>query len=207
MNTVSAAYARLPALPVINAEVCYEGHMQASWQNVQRFMFWTCMLSGATGYTYGAGGIWQMNTRLQPHGPSPQGVTYENTPWDEAAQLPGARQLGLAKALLASYPWSSVRPMPHSVEPCWTPDDYFLPYAAGIPGQVRFVYIPARVYQWSGPLLKELEQDVAYRAFYFDPIKGEEYDLGAVAVAADGTWQAPNVPLAQDWVLVLERQP
>ena len=204
---VTEEYQRKPEMPVIIGEVCYEGHMQISWHGVQRFMFWSAILSGAAGHTYGAGGIWQMNTRLQPHGPSPHGGTYENTPWDEAAQLPGATHLGRAKALLMRYPWWRLQPCADWAEPRWTPDNYFLPYAAGVPGEVRLVYIPARIYQWSGPLLKELEQDVAYRAFYFDPIKGEEYDLGAVAVAADGTWQAPNVPLAQDWVLVLERQP
>lgn len=196
---VTAEYARMPEMPVLIGEVRDQGHMQVSWQGVQRFMFWSAVLSGAAGHTYGAGGIWQMNTRLQPHGPLPHGGTYENTPWDEAAQLPGARQLGLAKALLMRYPWWQLQPHPGWAEPHGNPDDYYLPYAAGVPGQVRLVYIPARIYQWSGPLLKELEQDIVYRAFYFDPIKGGEYDIGAVAVAADGSWQAPNVPLAQDW--------
>ncbi|MFN8488289.1 MAG: DUF4038 domain-containing protein [Caldilineaceae bacterium] len=206
VKTITQAYARVPPLPLINAEVCYEGHMQANWQNVQRFMFWTGILSGATSYTYGAGGIWQMNTREQPHGPSPQGWTYENTPWDEAAQLPGARQLGLGKTLLTRYPWWRLQPMPDAVEPRWTPDNYFLPYAAGIPGQVRLVYIPARIYQASGPRVKALEQGVPYRAYYWNPIQGTAYDLGAITVDPDGSWQAPNTPLIQDWVLVLERQ-
>jgi hypothetical protein len=204
MRIVPEAYARTPPMPAINAEVCYEGHMQANWQNVQRFMFWTSLLSGTTGYTYGAGGIWQMNTHAQPHGPSPQGVTYENTPWDIAAQLPGARQLGFAKELLARYSWPDLQPMPNSVDPRWSSDDYFLPYAAGIQNQVRFVYIPGRIYQWSGPVVKELEQGVAYHACYFDPITGTDYDLGRVT-AVSGAWQAPTLPLAQDWVLVLER--
>ena len=93
--------------------------------------------------------------------------------------------------------------MPDSVEPRWNPDNYFLPYAAGIQDKVRFVYIPGRIYQWSGPLVKELRDGTAYHAMYFDPITGVEYDLGRVT-AIDGKWQAPNVPLAQDWVLVVE---
>jgi len=203
MQIVPAAYNRTPPMPAINAEVCYEGHMQSNWQNVQRFMFWTSLLSGTAGYTYGAGGIWQMNTHAQPHGPSPQGVTYENTPWDVAAQLPGARQLGLGKELLTRYPWQEIHPLPDSVEPRWNPDNYFLPYAAGIQDEVRLIYIPGRIYQWSGPLVKELKEGAVYRAMYFDPITGVEYDLGRVT-ARDGGWQAPNVPLAQDWILVVE---
>jgi hypothetical protein len=202
---VTAEYERTPPMPVLIGEVCYEGHMQISWQGVQRFMFWSAILSGAAGHTYGAGGIWQMNTREQPHGPSPHGGTYENTPWDLAAQLPGARQLGLAKALLARYPWWRLQPCPDWSEPRWSPDNYYLPYTAGVPGEVRLVYIPARIYQWSGPLQKNLEPAAVYHAFYFDPITGAEYDLGSVTADDDGTWQAPNVPLAQDWVLVLAR--
>lgn len=207
MSTITREVKRTPPMPLINAEVCYEGHMQVSWQNVQRFMFWTSLFSGVTGYTYGAGGIWQMNTQLQPHGPSPQGKTYENTPWDVAAQYPGATQLGRGKALLERYPWWNMEPHPEWVEPRWSAENYLLPYAAGIPEQVRMVYIPGRVYQWSGPLVKDLEQEIRYHAFYFDPIQGDETDLGLVDAGPDGTWQAPNVPLAQDWVLVLERHP
>lgn len=207
MNTITREIVRTPPMPLINAEVCYEGHMQVSWQNVQRFMFWTSILNGVTGYTYGAAGIWQMNTRLQPHGPSPKGHIYENTPWDEAAQYPGARQLGLGKQLLARYAWWLLRPMPDSVEPRWHADDYMLPHAAGIADELRLVYIPGRVYEWSGPLVKDLATNARYHAFYFDPILGNAVDLGLIAAGAEQSWQAPSVPLAQDWVLVLERQP
>ena len=204
VTSVTQEYARRPAMPVVIGEVCYEGHMQISWHGVQRFMFWSAVLSGAAGHTYGAGGIWQMNTRLQPHGPSPHGGTYENTPWDEAAQLPGATHLGRARALLLRYPWWQFEPCPDSVEPRWSPDNYFLPYAAGVGETIRFVYIPARIYRWTGPLVKNLRPCADYRAYYFDPIQGVDYDLGQWVTSTEGTWQAPDVPLAQDWVLVVE---
>lgn len=205
VNTVCREYSRTPTMPVINGEVCYEGHQQESWHGVQRFMFWACILSGTAGHTYGAGGIWQINTREQPHGPSPHGGTYENTPWDVAAQLPGSRQLGLCKTLLMRYSWWRFEPHPEWVEPHWSTDNYMLPYAAGVPNEIRVVYIPRRSYNWSGPVLKNIEDGVKYHAFYFNPINGEEYDLGTVTANANHTWQAPNVPLAQDWVLVLEQ--
>ena len=208
-NTVTLAareYAREPHMPVINGEVVYEGHMQANWQNLQRMVFWGSVLNGSAGHTYGAGGIWQINTRQQPYGASPHGGTYENTPWDEAMHLPGSRQLGLGKALLMRYPWWRLAPHPEWVQPHWTPENCLLPYAAGIPGELRIVYIPGRFYDWSGPTILALEDDVRYHAFYFSPINGAEYDLGTAAAGADGAWQAPRVPLAQDWVLVLERQ-
>ena len=207
VETVTREYARKPAMPVIVGEVSYEGHMQISWHGVQRFMFWASVLSGAAGHTYGAGGIWQQNTREQPHGPSPHGGTYEDTPWDVAAQLPGSSHLGLGKALLLRYAWWNFAPHPEWVEPGWNASNYMLPYAAGISGEVRMVYIPARTYQWTGPLIQQLEPDMCYHAFYFNPINAQEYDLGTAAGDAGGNWQAPWVPLGQDWVLVLERRP
>jgi len=81
-----------------------------------------------------------------------------------------------------------------------------LPYAAGIPGELRIIYIPQRIYNWTGPLLKKLEPDVQYHVFYFNPINGDEYDLGSVSGNSKGQWQAPEVPLCQDWVLILEKK-
>ena len=40
------------------------------------------VLSGAAGHTYGASGIWQVNTRAQPYGPSPRiyGEAFDEDP-------------------------------------------------------------------------------------------------------------------------------
>ena len=71
-----------------------------------------------------------------------------------------------------------------------------------IPGEVRMIYIP---YGVPAPQDKELESDVTYRAFYFRPLTGTEFDLGKVEPTS-GTWQPPDVPSAAlDWVLVLEQ--
>lgn len=94
-----------PAMPVINSEVCYEGIGGTCFDDVQRFYYWACMLSGAAGHTYGANGIWQVNRREQPYGKSPHGGNWGTTPWDDAMQLPGSGQLGRAKALLARFDW------------------------------------------------------------------------------------------------------
>jgi hypothetical protein len=112
--------------------------------------------------------------------------------------FPGAAQLGLGKALLESFPWSRFEPHPEWVEP-----DCF---AAGIPGEVRFVYKPKRgIYDWNGPVVKGLEPNVPYAAFYFDPVRGTRSDLGPV-VASAGEYRPPRVPSPQDWVLVIERR-
>ncbi len=103
--TVRAAYDEDPRMPVLNGEVCYEGILEASRQEIQRFMFWACVLCGACGHTYGANGIWQVNTHERPYGPSPHGLSWGDTPWERAMHLPGSAHVSLGKQLLERYPW------------------------------------------------------------------------------------------------------
>jgi hypothetical protein len=200
-DLITGSLAKTPRMPVLAGEVCYEGIMEASRQEIQRFMFWTCVLNGAAGHTYGANGIWQVNTRERPFGPSPHGHTWGNVPWDVAAELPGSRHIGLGKALLIKYPWWRFEPHPEWVDPHWSRDNYEQPYAAGIPGEVRVIFIPPA---WNAPAVKNLESGVAYRAFYFDPASGNQHELGAVTPDSAGAWPAPLTPTFADWVLVLE---
>jgi hypothetical protein len=202
VRRVTESLQQSPKMPVINGEVCYEGIAEASRQEVQRFMFWACVLSGAAGHTYGANGIWQINTLEKPYGPSPHGRSWGDTPWQEAYQLPGSRQLGLAKALLARFAWWKMEPHPEWVEPHWTAENYQLPYAAGIPGELRIVFIPTR---WDPPKVKNLEAEVSYRAFFFNCASGKEIELGKVKADTNGEWQIPTAPVFQDWVVVMEK--
>ena len=78
-----------PKMPVLVGEYAYEGILHGCNDEVQRLAFWSAMLSGAAGHTYGANGIWQMNTRHEPFGPSPHGGSWGDTPWEDAYRLPG----------------------------------------------------------------------------------------------------------------------
>ena len=97
IRMVAESVKRKPEHPVINAEVCYEGICGSSYQDIQRLIFWSCILNGACGHTYGANGIWQLNTSGQPYGLSPHGTSWGNTPWEEAYRLPGSEQVGIAR--------------------------------------------------------------------------------------------------------------
>ena len=121
---------------------------------------------------------------------------------------PGAAQLGIGKKLLEQYPWSRFEPHPE-----WTEANCI---AAGIPGEVRFIYQPRRgIYNWDGTVVKRLEQGVTYHVFYFDPATGRRFDQGTVRYAGPtpppleghttDEYHAPDLPSPQDWVLVLER--
>lgn len=110
ITLVRKSRAAEPVMPTINAEVCYEGILGTCFADVERFMAWTCLLSGTAGHTYGANGIWQVNRREKPYGKSPHGGNWGTTPWDDAMKLPGSRQVGLAKRLLERYEWWRFEP-------------------------------------------------------------------------------------------------
>jgi hypothetical protein len=163
------------------------------------------MLSGAAGHTYGVAGVWHAGVEGD-HGNwgAWDRQPYDWTTWKEGMKYPGSTQLGRGKKLLEQYPWSRFEPHPE-----WAPGCF----AAGIPGEVRFVYLPRRnIYNWDGPEVKDLEPDVDWHVYYFDPATGRKFDQGTIkATAKTGDKDAKpvsfkkNVPSPQDWVLVLER--
>ncbi len=200
-TTTIAVNEMQPKMPVVVSEVNYEGIMGYCWQDVQRMCFWTSMLNGACGHTYGANGIWQASTEDEPYGPSPHGRCWGNTAWPEAAQLPGSAQMGYGRRLLEELPWWEMTTHNEWIDPTWDGEDVNRPTMAGIPGKLRVAFIP-RI--WDPPVIKGIEKGAAYDAFYMDPTSGERLEIGAVAPDADGAWQPPVPPEVHDWVLVMQ---
>ncbi len=80
-------------------------------------------------------------------------------------------------------PWSTGRPSE------WKSRDgnFRLPYAAGIPGEVRFIYMPySGLLPGAPPTVLELESGVRYHAYYWEPSLGIKLDLGNVQRPAPG---------------------
>jgi hypothetical protein len=198
---LKAAYSRTPPMPVMIGEFCYEEHMQTGFPDEQRYVFWASILSGSAGLTYGAAGLWNAAIDGDPGTVN----IYDWTTWREGMNYPGSTQLGLGKKLLERYHWSDFKPHPE-----WTDTSCF---AAGIPGEVRIIYMPKRgVYNWSGPTVKNLEPDVDWHVYYFDPATGRQFDQGIIKARqkVDKETAKPvefkqNAPSPQDWVLVFER--
>ncbi len=204
---VATAYAKDPPMPVLVGETCYEGHMQQGFGDVQRRIFWGNMLSGAAGHTYGAAGIWHASVEGNPGCASSAfggSKVYDWTTWNEGMNYPGSTQLGIGKKLLEKYPWSRFEPHPE-----WAPGCI----AAGIPGEVRFIYLPRRnIYNWAGPEIKNLEPNVNWHVYYFDPATGRKFDQGilkAQVKSGDNLAKSvdfkKDVPSPQDWVMIFER--
>ena len=69
---------------------------------------------------------------------------------------------------------------------------------------MRLIFLPSGVW---GAKVKEIEPEVRYRAFLFNPVDGGKIDLGGVEPDSERSWRPPlaRPPVFQDWVLVLER--
>ena len=193
---IISAYEKKPAMPVLCGETCYEGHMQQGFGDVQRRIFWQSILSGAGGHTYGAAGVWHAGVEDDPgNWGAWDRQPYDWTTWKQGMDYPGSTQLAIAKDLLEKYEWWRFESHPEWARGC---------FAAGIPGEVRFVYIPRRhIYNWDGPEVKDFEPDIDWHAYYWDPATGRTFDQGIIKVTG-GSFEK-NVPSPQDWVLVLER--
>ncbi len=210
LQAVAAAVGATPSMPVINGEVNYEGILGGNGAELQRFAFYTCMAQGTAGHTYGANGVWQMNSRRHP---PHRGYTacWGEGVWQDAMYWPGSGQVGLGKRLFERYPWPAFTPR---AEPA-LPANRLSAYATGIPGAVAIYYLPPGAIAgkffgvtpglYFGPgAVVTVEPDAHYRAFYYDPRHGDEVSLGEVAANGAGRWVAPPKPNMEDWVLVLE---
>ena len=69
---------------------------------------------------------------------------------------------------------------------------------------MRIIYRPKKgIYHWSGFTVNNLIPGVPYATFFFDPATGRRFDQGIVTTPS-GSWNTPNVPSPQDWVLVMQ---
>jgi hypothetical protein len=197
------AVAAEPPLPVIDGEPMYEGIMGGCWHDMTRFCFWTCMMQGAAGHTYGANGIWQMGTPEEPC--TSISGSWGETTWEEAAQWAGSAHVGVGKRILERYEWWRFQP---KSEPQWDDSERVSPFAAGIPGVVWLIYlasdgIPRKFHGYMGKSFR-VEPRARYHAKFINPRTGADVDVGPVQPGPDGTWPIPRKPSREDWLLALE---
>ena len=166
-------------------------------------MFWHSLLNGACGFTYGANGLWQLNRKDRPYGPSPHGMSCGGPTWEEAMNLPGSAQLGLAKRILERWPTERFAPHPEWVTPHASPEQPQQASAAGVDGLVRLFYLPANLV-WGPPTFTALPPGGTFQVTLISPVDGSEHPLGAQTADGDGCWKpAQRLPIYQDWLLAI----
>lgn len=191
--------------PIVIGEIGYEKLGGTNLEDFQRAVFWLVMLNGAAGHTYGANGTWAVYTPDK----SLHRMQWSFMTWQEGMNFPGSYQLGIGARLLQQYPWWQFQPHREWVTPrgdvfkgghapSFDPalgtsvterGNFFLPYAAGIPEKVRFIYMPYFDFMYSvaaPPTVLGLEIGVRYKAFFWDPTLGIKFDLGTVERPSPG---------------------
>src|SRR5262249_45685562 len=83
--------------PVLNGECSYEGIGGSCWEDVQRFLFWSHMLSGAAGYTYGTMPISTFSSRADHYLPPSRASSAD---WEDAIRWLGAEHVGVGRRIL-----------------------------------------------------------------------------------------------------------
>lgn len=202
-------------MPVVNGEVCYEGIVGTCWADVQRFCFYTSLLSGSAGHTYGAVTLHVTQTRTEKY-VHDNDFWVVDACWEDDYKLPGSTQMGIGKRLLERYEWWRFEPRP---EARYRENAEVYHFAVGIPSQVWLFYLPSpsfdRKFQWYAGETSgiRIEEGVRYRGTYFNPRTAEELGIGEITPDENGVWRpsfptrgmgmAP-MPTGEDWVLILE---
>jgi hypothetical protein len=190
-----------PEKPVIHGEVCFEGMDGKSLADVQRFLFWSNMLMGAPGFSYGVEGIWQFNTEEQLFGPSPAGNVWGNVPWEIAHKYDGSKQLGFGRLFLEKYEWWKLKSAQERVE--INPDDVVSsPFCATLDDDYLFVYMFRKPTKWRSYKVNGLSPHKQHVVTWYDPITGNKSDSNLTANSA-GVIVVESAPIMQDWVLVV----
>ncbi len=190
---------RFPEKPVIHGEVCFEGMFGSSWQDVQRLLFWSNVLQGTPGYSYGVEGIWQFNSNQSPFGPSPSGHVWGNVPWQEAMHYAGSTQVGLGAKYLRSFNWHKIHPAPHRINRHAGPDNIYDPYVAEMGNELLIYY--RFEFGNNEIMINNLSPNSEYRYLFFNPISGQVHPVSTFQSTEEGTWALPDPPVMQDWVL------
>lgn len=201
-------------LPVVNSEVCYEGIAAGSYETLQRFLFWSHLLSGAAGHTYGAQGIWAFR-RAQDSNP---GIAWGDTTWQEASTLPGGRQLGAAANYLRSFEWQDLEPAQDALSVHATPERREFPYAARAKDRV-VAYFPAASLLPLGigislDMRETSVRDLApgkWTFSWWNPRSGTEFESWDVLIDSSGeellssSRNFGSIPSMEDWVFTAKR--
>ncbi len=193
------AYRHKPHKPVINLEAMYDGQGEKGWQAVDaRSLAWRSWLSGAMGYTYGAGdkkpkvrngngGVWSWVN-------DPKKYDY----WAKAIHWDSAFQMQHLHDFLATLEWWRLEPAHDLIRNQPKEVTRRMVLAKTAPGALAVAYLPNN---------KAIEVNVAVfpsplAARWFDPVRGR---FTAIPGRIENRGVHRFTPPAQgDWVLLLE---
>lgn len=195
------AYHALPLKPEIDAEPIYEDHPvcfnvrdlgTSNAYDVRRYAYLD-LFSGAFGHTYGCHDIWQMNS------PKNKPVNGPHFYWNEALDLPGAKQMAYVRKLMESHPILDR-----------VPDQSIIIENHNVPAERiqatrgnDYAYIYTVVGKPFTVILPKIKV-AKLNACWYDPRSGKTTVIGQVSTAKNMKFTPPSTGYGQDWVLVLD---
>lgn len=193
-------YRRQPHKPVVNLEAMYDALGTNGWRAVDaRGQGWRTWLSGACGYTYGAGDV-------PPKVPQGGGALWKwvTDPakydhWQKALQWESAHQMKHLHDFLAGLPWWRLEPAHDLI--LNQPEDVTrrMVLAKTTPGDVAVAYLPNN----EAIEVKLSAFPSRLTARWFDPQNGRYTEIGTPIATAGRYRYTP--PGHGDWVLLLQQ--
>ena len=193
-------YARMPFKPCMDAEPGYEDHPAAfklengylDDYDVRKSLYWA-LFAGAHGHTYGCHPIWQF---WQPgHHP----YSFVRRSWRQALDLPGAAQVGHARALMLSRPFLDRVPDQSLIASAQAEGAYHMCATRAADGSYALIYLP-----YYNPVTIDLTRlsGETVAAHWYNPRNGTAHRIGSQPRTAQATFEPPTG--GPDWVLVLD---
>ncbi len=182
-----------PIRPVLNLEAFYDangtgaglGGYRSGTALDARAIAYLSLLSGASGYSYGAFGVWGWER-------DPNAANY----WARGLQFPSAAQMGVFRAIFSRVNWWDLVPTPERIaNPASGAQTMAL--ASTPDGQLAMAYLPDNA-------MIQINLDgfaSTLRVTWINPSTGERTDGGTVAGSGTHTFTRPR---AGDWVLLLQ---
>lgn len=190
------AYASTPARPVVESETNYEGFLRKSSQvdaAVVRDSAYTAMQCGASGFTYGAQGLYAgITNKERPAATAKWGPVLT---WDEGLALPGGAQLAHLRRLYETLEWWRLEPWPPGKATEGT-------LVRSVGHDVIVAYLPSANLRRGEVGITGLSEAVRYRAEWFDPRTGVFSPISDPLTVDRGALRVPRAPSAEDWLFV-----
>lgn len=200
-NNIKNSYDQTPTKPVIDGEPIYEDHpvcfnyndLGTSNAFDVRKSAYLSLFSGAFGHTYGCHDIWQM------YSPNREAVNGPHVYWQQALDLPGAKQMNYVRRLMEARPvLDRVPDQSLIVENNLNPNERiqstrgndfaFFYSTTGKPFTLNLGKI-------SGNQLN---------GFWYDPRTGKSEDIGLFENRGTKLMTPKTSGYGQDWILILD---
>lgn len=197
--------------PFVEGEAFYEGCSSLEENGTRRIdaamlrrVAYVAFQSGASGYTYGAQGIWDNVWNADEQRSTPLGAMMADifnrygVTWAEAIDAPGADQMGIRRRFYEEHAW-------WDLAPCTQEGSAVLgrkcPLASvSLDGWRMVAYYPASARKQLQVQLKPGR----WHLEWFDPRDGSLAEAGTAEIA-EQPFTLPAKPTLDDWLLVLER--